>query len=403
MPEGRGHVADLDKLIAEILTDAYGEQEQFWAFRQAIEDEVVLPTDSFVIGNLVSLLEIDYDGNALRGLTARCRRDDGSEHIVAAADVAATEGSIAGLYLEAYRRWLGLDPLRAEAGPDQRPRTTPGDLAEGVPVELVVLSVAQRAVPCRVQGSEQLVDLRARRLWDLVPGEIAVVETRRQWRFGGHSYLSGEILSTRLNAACLGVEPLGLEDRSVWDPADHYWGEQGDPIEAWAKPIVARGPRRAFEMEQVLPGAVSEDPFFDPISEAVDLKDAGSYEEYEKRLMALCRFDLRCLDAHAHLGNQDFDSRPRKAIRHYEVGVRIGELSLGDGFDGLLPWGHLDNRPFLRCLHGYGLCLWRLGRFCEAAQVFDRMLWLNPSDNQGARFLLDEVKAGTAWEREEVG
>ena len=89
MPEGRGHVADLDELIAEVLTDAYGEQEQLWAFRQAIEDEVVLPTDSFVIGNLVSLLEIDYDGNALRGLTARCRRDDGSEHIVAAADVAA--------------------------------------------------------------------------------------------------------------------------------------------------------------------------------------------------------------------------------------------------------------------------------------------------------------------------
>jgi tetratricopeptide (TPR) repeat protein len=48
-------------------------------------------------------------------------------------------------------------------------------------------------------------------------------------------------------------------------------------------------------------------------------------------------------------------------------------------------------------MHGYGLCLWRLGRFSEAERVFERMLWLNPSDNQGVRFLTDEVKAKTAW------
>ena len=52
----------------------------------------------------------------------------------------------------------------------------------------------------------------------------------------------------------------------------------------------------------------------------------------------------------------------------------------------------------LRCLPGYGLCLWRLSRFDEAARVFDRMLWYNPSDNQGVRFLLDEVRARTSWE-----
>ena len=54
---------------------------------------------------------------------------------------------------------------------------------------------------------------------------------------------------------------------------------------------------------------------------------------------------------------------PERVVRHYEAGVRIGELSLGDEFDGVLSWGLIDNRPFLRCLHGYGLCLWRLGRF----------------------------------------
>jgi hypothetical protein len=48
-------------------------------------------------------------------------------------------------------------------------------------------------------------------------------------------------------------------------------------------------------------------------------------------------------------------------------------------------------------MHGYGLCLWRLGRFDEAERVFRGMLWLNPADNQGARFLLNEVRAGFAW------
>jgi hypothetical protein len=78
-------------------------------------------------------------------------------------------------------------------------------------------------------------------------------------------------------------------------------------------------------------------------------------------------------------------------------GLRIGELALGLDFDGLLPWGHIDNRPFLRCMHGFGLCLWRLKRFEEAEHVFERILWLNPSDNNGVRFLIDDVRARTLW------
>ena len=83
---------------------------------------------------------------------------------------------------------------------------------------------------------------------------------------------------------------------------------------------------------------------------------------------------------------------------HYEIGIRIGELSLPAGFDGLLVWGRLYNRPFLRCQHGYGLCLWRLERHAEAQQVFERILSLNPNDNQGVRFCWDNVRSGRSWE-----
>jgi hypothetical protein len=51
-------------------------------------------------------------------------------------------------------------------------------------------------------------------------------------------------------------------------------------------------------------------------------------------------------------------------------------------------------------------CRWpndsrELGRFQEAERIFDRMLWLNPSDNQGVRFLIDQVRARAPWTDQE--
>jgi len=209
----------LDELIAEITTDAYSDDEQLWAFRQAFEDDVALPADGFVIGEPILVIAIDYDGNERRGLTAKCRREAGAEY------------------------------------------------------------------------------------------------------------------------------------------------------EDWAEPIIAHGPRPMFKMEQILPGEDPDDPFNDPIIQSNELKNASERAKAITILMGLCQADLRCLDAHSHLGNFVFDHHPRDAIRHYEVGLRIGELSLGDDFTGVLPWSLIDNRPFLRCMHGYGLCLWRLERFDEAAYI----------------------------------
>lgn len=391
----------LDRLIQEITVDAYGDDEKLWAFRQALEDELTVPCDGYVIGEPVCILAFAYDGNERRGLTARCRRQDGSEHVVAASEVALPAHSRAARYLAAYRKWLGLDPFPLETDtPSLRRRqhkVALADLDLSRPVELVVLSVKEKAARCRLLGSDRVVTLRAGRLWELVPGEIAVVRPRRLWSYAAHPYLSGEIESVRREVAALDLVPLRLEDRGLWRPEEHYWGEEGEPIEEWARPIVARGPRPAFEMEQVVPGTDPGDFDFDPIDEANELYDAGDAATARKILMELCQADLRCLDAHAHLGAFAFDYSAEDAIRHYQVGVDIGELSLSAGFDGLLLWGNINNRPFLRCLRGYGLCLWRLNRFEEAERLFERMLWLNPADNQGVRFLIQEVQARRAW------
>lgn len=397
----------LDEMIEEITVDAYGDDEKLWAFRQAFEDNVELPADGFVIGEPISVIDVDYDGNERRGLTARCRHEDGSEHVVVVFEVGFSQASAGANYIAAYRKWLNLDPFPAEVQVPSRSKrqhkATADDLDLSKPIELVALSVKERAARCRLLGSKRVITLRASSPGDIVPGEVITVKPRKQWRYGGHPYLSGEIQSTRIDVDALDLVPLGIEDMGMWDPDEHYWGEEDEPIEAWAEPIIARGPRRQFEMEQVLPGADLDDPFDDPITQSNDLKDTGNRAEAMKILMGLCRADLRCLDAHSHLGNLVFDLSPQDAIRHYEVGLRIGELSLGDKFDDVLQWGLIDNRPFLRCMHGFGLCLWRLGRFDEAERIFNRMLWMNPSDNQGVRFIIDEVRGKIAWEDREDG
>lgn len=100
-------------------------------------------------------------------------------------------------------------------------------------------------------------------------------ESLKHWRYAGHPFLSGEIESTRLDVPALQLVPLKLEDHGIWDPGEEYWGEPGEPIDDWARPIIARGPRPEFEMKQVVPGREPDDLDSDPITESNDLKDAG--------------------------------------------------------------------------------------------------------------------------------
>src|SRR5208283_4900668 len=100
MAGGRKSEEELNDLIEQIIVDAYNDDEQLSAFGQVIEDEVALPADAFVIGEPVTVLKIDYE-NERRGLTAKCRREDGSKHLIAACDLAFPEGSKAAAYLAA--------------------------------------------------------------------------------------------------------------------------------------------------------------------------------------------------------------------------------------------------------------------------------------------------------------
>lgn len=379
----------IDELIEEIIVDASGDDEQLTAFNEAFKLRVVVPFRAVVLRKRVLVTECQYKGNVRRGLTATCLLEDGTKHIVQACELRVPARMQAAPYLAAYRQWMGLAPKQ---------RTPPSPVA---PVELVVLSVKETTATCRAPGASQHILFRAGRIRDLVPGEIIVVNPTKRWTNEGNTYLSGKVASSRLDAGSLGLMPLQLRDFGIWNPKEHFWGDRGVAVGKWAKPIKARGPRPQYEMEQVLPGADPMDFHSDPIIDSNDLAASGNFVAARDILMNLCQADLRCLDAHAHLGLLIFHAKPADAIRHYEAGFRIGELSLPKDFNGLLPWGCIDNRPFLRCMNGYGLCLWRLRRFEEAANIFNRMLWLNPTDNQGVRFIIDDVKTHREWKDED--
>ena len=233
-----------------------------------------------------------------------------------------------------------------------------------------MLAVKERAARCRLLGSGRVITLRAGSLHCVVAGHIVTVQPNKHWRHAGHPYLSGQIVGTRIDATALGLVPLVLRAASEWDREVEGRGD-GD-----------LRPRPAFELEvPPIPAGLA--------AANIDHPDVPA----EKLLEA----DLRFLDAHAHLAGRLLSLSPHWALLHYEVGVRIGALSIGEDFEGVLPGGLAGNRSLLRCLAGYGSCLRQIGRGDEAARVLERVLRLDPDDRQGVRSRLSAVRAREPW------
>jgi hypothetical protein len=266
-------------------------------------------------------------------------------------------------------------------------------------LDAVVLKVNEQSARVRVLGEEGQVTLRSADVWEVVPGQTITLAVSRRWTWRGDAYASGKIEKARVDVAGLGLAPLPLHDCGVVDlRSGSEPFRRPDPYAPLWRKLTAK-PRGSFEMDEIawglLPGSDPEDS---PTGRAAGLARTGEVERARALVMDTLMQDLRYLDGHAQLGTMELGRWPSRALLHYEVGVRIGELSLPPSFDGVLLWVNLYNRPFLRCLHGYGLALWRLGQWADAQRVFERILSLNPNDNQGIRFCWEDVRQGRTWE-----
>lgn len=126
------------------------------------------------------------------------------------------------------------------------------------------------------------------------------------------------------------------------------------------------------------------------------------------------KHDPQHADAHNHLGIAKLEARRLKdAEQHFRAAVEGGERHIErDGLE--IPWGILENRPYLRALGNLVLVLTERRRWQEVVQIQERMLEINPNDNQGVRWSIglsylragDTERAVAAFERtytEEVG
>ena len=126
-----------------------------------------------------------------------------------------------------------------------------------------------------------------------------------------------------------------------------------------------------------------------PLEKAQDLCYQAVEARGRKRVI-LARKALEmspdCAEAYSIQAEQSGD--PEESLRLYLEGVAAGERALGParierGESSF--WTDLEARPFMRALQGAGAVCVRLGRLHEAIAHYQRMLKLNPNDNQGVR------------------
>ncbi|NLG26462.1 MAG: tetratricopeptide repeat protein [Chloroflexi bacterium] len=95
-----------------------------------------------------------------------------------------------------------------------------------------------------------------------------------------------------------------------------------------------------------------------------------------------------CADAYVLLGDETARSL-EEACALYEQGVKAGERALGTSFERLAGgfWDDLA-RPYMRARYALADCLWALGQSQQAITHLADMLRLNPTDEQGIRYVL---------------
>jgi len=129
------------------------------------------------------------------------------------------------------------------------------------------------------------------------------------------------------------------------------------------------------------------------LSQAQELIYDAWEELNRQKCLALARKALRvspyCADAYSLLAEKSESMEERQDL--YQQGVKAGRIALGDLFFKKHAghfWGYLETRPYMRALAGLSECLWKNGQRQKAIGNYQKMLQLNPNDNQGIRYIL---------------
>lgn len=137
------------------------------------------------------------------------------------------------------------------------------------------------------------------------------------------------------------------------------------------------------------------DDLMDEFHAGCELYEEGDLDEAERVFRAVLTQMPDHLDALHHLALVLSERNLLDEARDlWDQDVRIGHKAFPQDFElgrDRLEWGWLENRPFLRCLHGLALVRYNDGETEEALRLFQELLSLNPNDNQGVRAMAEEA------------
>ena len=112
----------------------------------------------------------------------------------------------------------------------------------------------------------------------------------------------------------------------------------------------------------------------------------------KKLIKQALELDPNNADAYNYLASVENDVD--KALTLYRQAEEAGERALGEEFmeenKGHF-WGLIETRPYMRAKAGVAGCLYAKNRVNATIEVYREMIELNPSDNQGVRYLLATI------------
>ena len=138
-------------------------------------------------------------------------------------------------------------------------------------------------------------------------------------------------------------------------------------------------------------------------------KRLRSPEKRAAHLRKAIEKDTDCSEARIELADADYQAGRMEDCRRGYQDIIDREERRWRG-ENPVWWVETETRPFLRALYGHAMTDWQRGNFLSAARSLRKILTLNPTDNQGVRFLLplvyllaeDDAKALSALEDYEI-
>lgn len=187
----------------------------------------------------------------------------------------------------------------------------------------------------------------------------------------------------------MGTDPR-ITERSLWQMVMRTSHSKAESLE---------------ELEQMTRDTMN-DPYT-PVddAEAAQLTSYQAYDsrnEKERQQLAKQAFKLNPKNTDANLLMAEITLDPTDRRNHYLQAIESGNQNLDLEVDPDSAWGFVLNRPLLRALFSYGAWLMARKEYTAAIEPLEKLMELNPTDQQGAKWLLASayIRAGE-WDKAE--